>query len=125
MMIVADAVHGVFVSGQPLSRRVTVPAGGSAVVEFPVELVGTGNATWIWKARFADPTADSFTDAVQSVLEVGHVVPMLREILLSHSTGSQTNLLARANPQLLAPLQMRLELYRSKRPFVDAGKPTP
>ena len=72
-------------------------------MEFPVELTDTGNATWLWKARFTDPAAGAFTDAVQSVLEVGHVVPMLREVLLSHATGdSQTNLLARANPQLLA-----------------------
>jgi uncharacterized protein YfaS (alpha-2-macroglobulin family) len=86
-----------------LARQVTIPANGSAVVEFPVELTDTGNATWLWKARFADRAAGTFTDAVQSVLEVGHVVPMLREVLLSHAIGdSQTNLLARANPQLLA-----------------------
>ena len=89
-------------SGRTLTRRVSIPANGSAVVEFPVELADTGNATWLWKARFADPAAGNFTDAVQSVLEVGHVVPLLREILLSHATDSQTNLLARANPQLLA-----------------------
>ncbi len=86
-----------------LTRQVSVAAKGSAVVEFPVELTDTGNATWLWKARFADPAAGTFTDAVQSSLEVGHVVPMLREVLLSHATGnSQTNLLVRANPQLLA-----------------------
>ena len=84
-----------------LSRRVTVPANGSAVVEFPVELVDTGDTKWLWKARFADPAAGTFTDAVQSVLEVGHVVPMLRQIILSHSAGPQTNLLAAANPRLL------------------------
>jgi uncharacterized protein YfaS (alpha-2-macroglobulin family) len=85
-----------------LTRRVSVPAHSSAVVEFPVELTDTGSATWLWKARFADPAAGTFTDAVQSVLEVGHIIPMLREVLLSHATDSQTNLLARANPQLLA-----------------------
>jgi alpha-2-macroglobulin len=88
--------------GRTLTQRVPVPARGSAVVEFPVELTDTGTAKWIWKARFADPAADKFTDAVQSLLEVGHVVPMLREVLLGHATESQTNLLARANPLLLA-----------------------
>ena len=68
----------------------------------PWSCADTGDATWLWKARFTDPAAGNFTDAVQSVLEVGHVVPMLREVLLSHATDSQTNLLARANPQLLA-----------------------
>jgi uncharacterized protein YfaS (alpha-2-macroglobulin family) len=89
-------------AARTLSRRVAVPANGSAVVEFPVEIVDTGDAKWLWKARFADPAAGDFTDAVQSVLEVGHVVPMLREILLAHTTDSQTNLLASANPRLLA-----------------------
>ena len=89
-------------AGRILSRRVSVPANGSAVVEFPVELVETGNAKWIWKARFVDPAAGDYTDAVQSTLEVGHVVPMLREVLLGHTSGSQTNLLSSANPQLLA-----------------------
>jgi uncharacterized protein YfaS (alpha-2-macroglobulin family) len=85
-----------------LSKRVPVPANGSAVVEFPVALVDPGDAKWLWKARFTDRAAGDFTDAVQSTLEVGHVVPMLREILLGHSAGSQTNLLASASPRLLA-----------------------
>jgi alpha-2-macroglobulin len=85
-----------------LSRRVSVPANGSAVVEFPVEFVETGDAKWLWKARFADEAAGAFTDAVQSVLPVGHVVPMLRQVILNHRSDSQTNLLALADPQLLA-----------------------
>jgi alpha-2-macroglobulin len=89
--------------GAALTRQVTIPANGSAVVEFPVELTDAGKAAWLWKARFLDPAVGTFTDAVQSALDVGHVVPMLREVLLSHATGdSQTNLLTRANPQLLA-----------------------
>jgi uncharacterized protein YfaS (alpha-2-macroglobulin family) len=72
------------------------------VVEFPLEFIETGEAKWIWKARFAEASAGDFTDAVQSTLEVGHVVPMLREVLLSRLDGPQTNLLAAANPQLLS-----------------------
>jgi len=87
---------------QTLSQSVSVPANGSAAVEFPVEFTDTGDATWLWKARFTDPAAGDFTDAVQSVLEVGHVVPLLREVILSHMINSHTNLLASANPQLLA-----------------------
>jgi uncharacterized protein YfaS (alpha-2-macroglobulin family) len=85
-----------------LSRRILVPAHGSAAVEFPVEFIDSGEAKWLWRARFADPAAGSFTDSVQSVLEVGHVVPLLREVLLSRSTNAQMNLLASADPQLLA-----------------------
>lgn len=89
-------------AGRTLSQSVSVPANGSAAVEFPVEFTDTGDATWLWKARFTDPAAGDFTDAVQSVLEVGHVVPLLREVILSHTINSHTNLLASANPQLLA-----------------------
>jgi uncharacterized protein YfaS (alpha-2-macroglobulin family) len=85
-----------------LSSRVALLANGSAVVEFPVEFIETGVAKWVWKARFADPAAGAFTDAVQSTLDVGYPVPLLREILLARSSGPETNLLARANPQLLA-----------------------
>ena len=84
------------------TRTVSVPSGGSAAVEFPVELDELGAATWEWDARFADAALGGFVDSVQSVLEIGHVVPMLREVLLSHLTGGQTNLVAHADPQLLA-----------------------
>src|SRR4029077_14903439 len=50
----------------------------------------------------ADAGAGNFTDAVQSTLDVGHVAPMLREILFSRVTARETNLVAFANPQLLA-----------------------
>lgn len=85
-----------------LSRRVMVPANGSAVVEFSLEFIQAGMAKWVWKARFADPTAGAFTDAVQSTIEVGYPAPWLREILLTRTLDLETNLLARANPQLLA-----------------------
>ena len=85
-----------------LSRRVAVAANGSSFVEFPIEFVETGAAVWVWKARFAEAAAGGFTDAVQSTLEVGYPAPALREILLARSSEAETNLLARANPQLLA-----------------------
>lgn len=88
--------------GRHLSRKIPVAAGGSSVVEFPVTLVGPGSAIWIWKARFADAGAESFTDAVRSTLPVGHVAPLLREILPGRVRTTETNLLSRASPQLLA-----------------------
>ncbi len=83
------------------SRKVRISPNASAVVEFPVEFVATGTAKWIWKARYADPGSEAFTDAVESTIEVGHVVPLLREVLLDHFTAASTNLLSGANPQLL------------------------
>jgi uncharacterized protein YfaS (alpha-2-macroglobulin family) len=85
-----------------LIATVNVAANGSALVEFPLEMIEPGVAQWVWKARFADPSDCDFTDAVQSSLEVNHLAPLLREILLARVTAAQTNLLARANPQLLA-----------------------
>ena len=85
-----------------LTRRVAIAAHGSIPVEFPVEFTDTGTARWVWRARFAEAAAGDFTDAVQSTLEIGHIAPLIGEILQNHATGSATNLLALANPQLLA-----------------------
>jgi uncharacterized protein YfaS (alpha-2-macroglobulin family) len=85
-----------------LSRRVSIAANGSAVVEFPVEFTDTGTAQWIWRAQFSEPATVTFADAVQSTLPVGHIAPVLGEVLLSRATTLQTNLLTVANPQLLA-----------------------
>ena len=85
-----------------LSRHVSIAANGSTSVEFPVEFRATGESKWVWRARFAEPTAGGFVDAVQSTIEVGHLAPLLGEVLLRHANGSQSNLLAQANPQLLA-----------------------
>jgi alpha-2-macroglobulin len=85
-----------------LTQRISIPANGSMPVEFPVEFIDGGEAKWIWKAHFTDAAADKFTDAVQSTIAVGHIAPMMGEVLLSRLTTVQTNLLAFANPQLLA-----------------------
>jgi uncharacterized protein YfaS (alpha-2-macroglobulin family) len=84
-----------------MTQHVFIRANGSAVVEFPVMFTDTGEAKWIWRAHFAEPSAVDFTDAVQSTIPVGHLSPMMGEVLLSRVTTSQTNLLALANPQLL------------------------
>ncbi len=89
-------------AGQPLSRKVSIPANSSTAVEFPLQLADLGTATWIWKVSFADPALGDFSDSVQSTIEVGHIAPSLREVLLDHITGFSTNLLAHADPQLLA-----------------------
>jgi alpha-2-macroglobulin len=87
-------------AGGSLTCRVALPPKGSALAEFPVDLAEVGTSTWIWKARFADPAAGNFTDAVQSSLDVGHVAPVLRQVLLARVTGTESNLLAAADPQI-------------------------
>jgi alpha-2-macroglobulin len=84
-----------------LSRRISIPADGSVPVEFPVEFVDTGDTRWVWKARFAEATAGNYRDAVQSTMTIGHIAPMLGEVLLTRATNSDTDLLVGANPQLL------------------------
>lgn len=83
-----------------LVRRVQVAPRGSAVVEFPVTFLATGSARWTWRANFTGPDAPAFTDAVESALNVLPPAPLLTERLAATATGP-TNLLARANPQLL------------------------
>jgi uncharacterized protein YfaS (alpha-2-macroglobulin family) len=85
-----------------LTQEIAVPAHGSAAVEFPVELADFGDSKWIWTARFADGADSAYTDAVESTLPIGHVAPMLREVLLAPVASPETNLLEFANPQLLA-----------------------
>ena len=85
-----------------LSRRVSVAANGSMPVEFPVEFLDTGEAKWVWRAHFVDAAAGNFVDAVQSTIAIGHLAPQMGEVLLGRVHGSPTNLLALANPQLLA-----------------------
>lgn len=84
-----------------LSQTITIPANGSIPVEFPVKLIDTGDAKWIWKAHFVDGSISDFSDAVESALAVGHIAPVIREVLLTRSAIAETNLLAFANPQLL------------------------
>lgn len=95
--------------GQELSRSLQIGARSSKAIEFPLEFTDAGTAKWIWKAQFANEATGSgdgvpprkFTDSVESTLPIGHVTPLMREIHLSRTKASETNLLLRANPQLL------------------------
>ena len=84
----------------PLVRRLTIEAGGSAAIDFPVEFKNPGMAHWIWSARL-NAGATPLTDAVQSDLPVGFAAPILREILTDRTQATESNLLASANPQFL------------------------
>src|SRR4029079_342150 len=80
----------------PLVRRLTITAGASQAVEFPVEFQNPGNAHWIWTARL-----NELSDAVESNLPVGFAAPILHEILTGRTQATETNLLDSANPQML------------------------
>jgi uncharacterized protein YfaS (alpha-2-macroglobulin family) len=84
-----------------LAQQIQVPARGSAVCEFPVRFESVGESAWTWQARFADEErGSSYTDAVQSTISVGHIRPLLREIL-SERPETGVNLLGKADPWLL------------------------
>lgn len=85
-----------------LERRVSVPANGTAVVEFPLEMTDVGLAQWTWSVRFVEEGPEGFRDAVQSTLEVGHLVPVRRQIVLTRTADPGVNLLAGADADLLA-----------------------
>ncbi|MBM3880631.1 MAG: hypothetical protein FJ387_13090 [Verrucomicrobia bacterium] len=116
-----------------LERRFTLAAHGSAPVDFPVHLTATGAAQWAWRARRAqsvvpdstlaepgegqtpEPTQEPPDDSVISSLAVSYPVPKLREVHLARVTGTQSNLLASANPQLLeGKLTARVRLTNTR-----------
>jgi uncharacterized protein YfaS (alpha-2-macroglobulin family) len=79
-----------------LATRLTIAPRGSQAVDFPVEFQNPGNAHWVWTARL-----NGLSDAVESNLPVGLAAPLLREILTDHTQATESNLLAKANPQFL------------------------
>ena len=91
-------------SAKGTHQKVSLEANGSAFVEFPLEFLERGTAKWTWTAHFVQTGTGqraAFEDSVQTTLEVGSPVPLLREIHLGRMKAETTNLLADANPQLL------------------------
>jgi uncharacterized protein YfaS (alpha-2-macroglobulin family) len=85
----------------PSPRRLRLPAGTTTTVEFPVAFKQAGPARWIWRAQWIEPAGEAFQDAVVARLTVNDPAPLLREVHLTRSVTPRTNLLARADPQLL------------------------
>ncbi|MCB1232168.1 MAG: hypothetical protein KDN19_18015 [Verrucomicrobiae bacterium] len=84
-------------------RRVTMAAGETGKVAFPALFTRKGEATWTWKAsNVKDP---ALTDAVESKLEIGYPMPILREThsftIKREEEKSDANLLAEVNERLL------------------------
>ncbi len=96
-------------------RRITLPAGASGKVGFPALFTRKGEAAWTWTAT---SVADAkLTDAVESKLEIGYPMPILRE---THSftltgEGAETNLLAAVEERLLTGRgEVRVTLSNSR-----------
>ncbi len=81
-------------------RRVTLPAHGSLAVDFPVEFKNVGQAKWKWTAHFKAAGGFAYRDAVQTTLNVGYPVPLLRELHTGHTDAAESDLLNGVNPEL-------------------------
>ncbi|MCB1089356.1 MAG: hypothetical protein KDM63_20125, partial [Verrucomicrobiae bacterium] len=82
-------------------RRVTLAPGETNKIGFPAMFTKLGEATWNWKATSLG--AESLTDAVESKLQIGYPVPLLREArsLTLTEPAKGPNLLAKVDPKLL------------------------
>ncbi|HSP45191.1 MAG TPA: MG2 domain-containing protein, partial [Chthoniobacterales bacterium] len=82
-------------------RHVNLPAKGSIPIDFPVELVATGHAQWHWSVRFNGGANASFTDALQSDLEVNYPAPLVREVQTRRIETNEAELARISDPQIL------------------------
>ena len=83
---------------------VSLKANETASVAFPVKLVKLGTAKWKWTARTVkwSPGAPVLNDGTESVFEVTHPVPELREVRYARLSAEPVdNLIAGVNPSLL------------------------
>ena len=83
-------------------RRVTLKAGETSKVGFPAIFTRKGEANWRWRAvSVEDP---KLFDAVESKLEIGYPMPLLREMVsFEHQkAGASDNLVAEVDPRVLS-----------------------
>ena len=87
--------------GGETTRTIALPAHGSVAVDFPVEFIETGKATWKWVANFAAKDGTKFHDAVQTELNIGFPAPLLREVRSYRVDTTEPNALANVDPRIL------------------------
>jgi uncharacterized protein YfaS (alpha-2-macroglobulin family) len=88
------------VSATDTKRRVSLPAHGSLALDFPVEFKEAGKAVWKWTAQFQGEKV-AYRDSVQTTLNVGYPVPLLRELRSAQTRAAESDLLAGMNQALL------------------------
>ena len=82
-------------------RHVSLPAHGSVAIDFPAELIATGQAKWRWSVRFTSGQNAELTDALQSELEVRYPVPLVREVQTKRIENNETELARISDPQIM------------------------
>jgi uncharacterized protein YfaS (alpha-2-macroglobulin family) len=89
------------VAQENAAQHVKLPARGSVAIDIPVTFKEAGQAVWKWSARFSGGGGLAYRDAVQTTLNVGYPVPMLREVRFTQTRDKKVNLLSGVSPELL------------------------
>lgn len=104
--------------GKNERRTVTLKAGETTALAFPVRFLQQGTATWQWSVKTTKwSDGKPLGDAVESKFEVTHPAPALREVHYVQLTSASTsdNLLKSINPQLLeADGELRMDFSQSR-----------
>ncbi|MFV1995030.1 MAG: alpha-2-macroglobulin, partial [Verrucomicrobiales bacterium] len=89
------------------SRLITLAAGETGAVVFPVRFVEPGSAQWTWEVQPApaggsDPLAANLSDRRLSKLEIGHPMPLLKESYFTRLQPGESwdDVLARVDTEL-------------------------
>jgi len=83
------------------SRRIKLAAGETSALTFPVEFKNIGTAKWQWQCIAADDS--SLADRVETELQVGYPLPLLREShhVTLNGKDKDADILSRISPHLL------------------------
>lgn len=115
-------------AGAEAEKTLTLAAGGSATVIFPVNFKNTGEAVISWKAEpvslegtpLTPVLANKLSDRVESRFQVHYPVPLLRQAKLVKLDNKGANLLDGLDPALLGG-RGKLELEFSRSLLLEAG----
>ncbi|QIF02758.1 alpha-2-macroglobulin family protein [Roseimicrobium sp. ORNL1] len=104
--------------GKSERRVITLKAGETTALAFPVRFVKNGPTTWKWQAKTTEwSDAKALGDAVESKFDVHHPVPALREVhyLQLTSASASQDMLKGVNPQLLESNgELRIDFNQSR-----------
>lgn len=104
--------------GKSERRVVTLKAGETTVLGFPVRFTQRGTTAWQWQVKTTNwSDAKPLGDAVESKFEVTPPAPALREVHYFEltSANAKDDILKRVNPQLLeADGELRLDFSQSR-----------
>lgn len=104
--------------GKTERRVISLKAGETTAIAFPVRFTKTGTSSWQWRVHTTGQwPGEALSDGVESRFEVTHPSPSLREVHYVSLTSSMSkdDLLKQINPQLLeSDGELRLDVSRSR-----------